>query len=263
MPSFLGRRDLLGKPNNLIIGASEMEMDAMTSDAVRRASRRPARSPAVPGLVGAAVGLALALGAAAIEAATQQTDRLRFEVLLDQDAIGEHVFEVSSDGSREEVSSRASFDINFWIFTAYRYRHESQETWRDGCLQRISAQTDDNGKDYRVQGEEVDERLALSVNGESTALPGCVMTFAYWDRDFLAQERLLNPQTGELVPVRVQAQGNERVRLGDREVEAQRYLLSTDALDLVLWYSDDHGWVGLESDTGRGKTLRYRRIHPT
>jgi hypothetical protein len=198
----------------------------------------------------------------AAQATAGQTDRLRFEVLLDQDAIGEHVFEVRTDGDREEVSSRASFDINFWIFTAYRYRHESREIWRDGCLRTIQAQTDDNGKDYLVRGRESNEALALEVNGESTALPGCVMTFAYWDRDFLTQDRLLNPQTGELVPVRVAAQGQERVRLGDREVEAERYLLSTDALELVLWYSDELGWVGLESDTGRGKTLRYRRIHP-
>jgi hypothetical protein len=207
-----------------------------------------------------AAAAALLILAAPLVSATTEPANLRFKVYLDQDPIGEHSFEIRSSGDVAEVSSRASFDINFWIFTAYRYRHQSQETWRDGCLQRIDASTDDNGKDYRIRGDEIGEALALSVNGESRSLPGCVMTFAYWDRDFLEQDNLLNPQTGELVPVRVLAEGTEPISFGGEEVAAARYKLSTDELDLVLWYSDEHGWIGLESDTGKGKTLRYQRI---
>jgi hypothetical protein len=198
--------------------------------------------------------------AAPLVSATTEPANLKFKVYLDQDPIGEHSFEIRSSGDVAEVSSRASFDINFWIFTAYRYRHQSQETWRDGCLQRIDASTDDNGKDYRVLGDGTGEALALSVNGDSRRLPGCIMTFAYWDRDFLEQDTLLNPQTGELVPVQVMAEGTERVAFGGEDVAAARYRLSTDELDLVLWYSDEHGWIGLESDTGKGKTLRYQRM---
>jgi hypothetical protein len=210
-----------------------------------------------------AAAVAVMVGTAPLASANTESANLRFKVFLDQDQIGEHSFDIRALGEDAQVSSRASFDINFWIFTAYSYRHESRETWRDGCLQRIEASTDDNGKDYRVRGEESGKSLALSVNGESRRLPGCVMTFAYWDRDFLEQESLLNPQTGELVPVRVQPQGTESIRFGGEDVAAARYKLSTDELELILWYSDEHGWIGLESDTGKGKTLRYQRMAPT
>ncbi len=206
---------------------------------------------------------ALLIGTGTAASAAIESGNLMFQVFLDQDPIGEHSFDIRSQGDAAQVSSRASFDINFWIFTAYRYRHQSQETWQDGCLQTIDASTDDNGKDYRVRGDGAGGALDLSVNGESRRLPGCVMTFAYWDRDFLQQDRLLNPQTGELVPVQIQAQGTEAVRFGGEEIAAARYKLVTDELELVLWYSDEHGWVGLESDTGKGKTLRYQRIAPT
>jgi hypothetical protein len=212
---------------------------------------------------GSAAVTAMMIGLAPAASALTDSGTYRFQVFLDQDPIGEHSFEIRSRGDAEQVSSRATFDINFWIFTAYRYRHESRETWRDGCLQTIEANTDDNGKRYRVQGEDAGEALDLSVNGESRRLPGCVMTFAYWDRDFLDQQQLLNPQTGELVPVRVLAQGTERIAFGSDEVTAARYKLSTEELDLILWYSDEHGWMGLESDTGKGKTLRYQRMAPT
>ncbi|RKT44982.1 DUF6134 family protein [Thiocapsa rosea] len=231
----------------------------------RRLRSRPATEPQVPARRRwwPAAAVALMVGAAPWVSASTESENLRFKVFLDQDPIGEHSFDIRALGEEAQVSSRASFDINFWIFTAYSYRHESRETWRNGCLQRIEASTDDNGKDYRVRGEGSGEALALSVNGESRRLPGCVMTFAYWDRDFLEQDRLLNPQTGELVPVRVQPQGTDSVSFGSEEVAAARYKLSTDELELILWYSDEHGWIGLESDTGRGKTLRYQRVAPT
>lgn len=210
-----------------------------------------------------AAALALMVGVAPLAGANTESANLRFKVFLDQDQIGEHSFDIRALGEKAQVSSRASFDINFWIFTAYRYRHQSQETWQDGCLQTIDASTDDNGKDYRVRGGEAGGSLDLAVNGESRRLPGCVMTFAYWDRDFLQQDRLLNPQTGELVPVQVEAQGIESVTFGGEDIAAARYRLVTEELELVLWYSDAHGWIGLESDTGKGKTLRYQRIAPT
>lgn len=228
----------------------------------RRAIRHQTQVPAGRRWWSAAA-VALMVGTAPLAWANTESANLRFKVFLDQDPIGEHSFDIRALGEDAQVSSRASFDINFWIFTAYRYRHESRETWRDGCLQTIDATTDDNGKDYRVRGEESGEALALSANGESRRLPGCIMTFAYWDRDFLEQESLLNPQTGELVPVRVQPQGTDSIRFGSEEVAAARYKLSTDELDLILWYSDEHGWIGLESDTGKGKTLRYQRMAPS
>ena len=45
-----------------------------------------------------------------------------------------------------------------------------------------------------------------------------------------------------------------------RTVEAERYRLRANSLDITLWYTPDGRWIGLESDTGKGRTLRYERI---
>ena len=86
------------------------------------------------------------------------------------------------------------------------------------------------------------------------------MTFAYWDRGFLGQTRLLNAQTGEMEGVSVRQKGREDVEVGSREVPATRYALTTDKLTIDLWYNDGLGWVGLSSDTGKGRRLVYRRM---
>ncbi len=204
------------------------------------------------------LGAVAALTAVCAQAAVGET--LRFRVYLDQDPIGEHSFQISPGDSGQQVLSRASFDVDILIFNAYRYRHESRELWRDGCLERIRASTDDNGKAFRVEGERLAGALDLDVNGDTQRVSGCVGSFAYWDAGLLKQPRLLNPQTGELVSVRLEPVGSERRLLQGREVSARRYRLRADALDISLWYTEDGDWIALESDTGKGRVLRYERI---
>lgn len=206
----------------------------------------------------ALLGALLATTGIAFATTAQQT--LRFKVYLDQSPIGEHTFELSTGGAEKRVVSRARLDVNLLIFNAYRYRHESREQWRDGCLERIQASTDDNGKDFRVEGERIADVLRLQVNGKPDRLPACVSTFAYWEPSFLRNGRLLNPQTGELVEVRLEPQGRERRSYRGREVDAERYRLEADGLDITLWYTREGDWIGLESDTGKGRTLRYERL---
>lgn len=218
-------------------------------------SRPPRRAAALLGLL-----LTCPVAHSAVATTDSRTDSLRFRVFLNQDPIGEHSFQVGPGPNGKQIVSRASFDVKLLFVTAYRYRHESREEWRDGCLQRIRSSTDDNGTAYTVAGDKQADTLTLRVNSEARRLPDCVSTFAYWDRDFLKRPRLLNPQNGELVEVQVTPGGTERRVVQGRTVEAERYRLRADKLDITLWYTPDGRWIGLESDTGKGRTLRYERI---
>jgi hypothetical protein len=189
------------------------------------------------------------------------SELLRFQVYLDDKPIGEHSFRIAEGGGDTRVSSRAAFDVDFLFINAYRYRHNSNEVFRDGCLAEIDANTDDNGKRYQVEGSAVGDAFRIERGDGVERAPGCIKTFAYWDQSFLQQRRLLNPQTGDLEDVRVQSKGSDRVEVEDgREVPAQRYALTTDELTIDVWYNDDLGWVGLESDTGKGRRIIYKRM---
>lgn len=196
----------------------------------------------------------------ALSSPASASEHLRFQVYLGDKPIGEHSFRVFETGDLRRVHSSAAFDVDFLFVNAYRYRHDSREIFRDGCLQEIRATTDDNGKRYRVEGEATGKQFRIDRGDGEEQAEGCLMTFAYWDPDFVNQKRLLNAQTGKLEPVRVRAQGSDRVKVGSREVPATRYALSADEVSIDLWYNDDLGWVGLASDTGKGGRLSYRRM---
>jgi hypothetical protein len=183
--------------------------------------------------------LALA-GAIAAEASPRSWD---FRVLLDGREIGRHTFSRDGHAGDARVVSEARFDVRFLFVTAYRYEHRAEERWRDGCLVSLEARTDENGNrnDVRVRPS------------------GCARSFSYWDPAILRAERLLNPQTGEVVPVRSTPLGVETVPVRGQDVAASRHRLTGPGLSIDLWYAQGE-WVALESSVEGGRRLRYELL---
>ena len=185
----------------------------------------------------------------------------QFDVALDDKPIGIHTFELQQDGSKQVLTTEASFDVKFLFVTAFRYRHQNTEVWNDGCLASIDASTDSNGKQFDVRGELGDGSFNLASEEGSMTLPSCVQTFAYWNPAILESQKLLNSQTGKYEDVKVILEGRERLPVAGRPVDALRYRLSAQAGDIILWYSSaDSTWIGLEAPAKGGRKLRYKAV---
>ena len=183
-----------------------------------------------------------------------------FTVFLEDRRIGTHRFDViaAPPGNSLSVKSAASFTVKILGIPVYRYLHQATEGWRGGCLETLEATTDDNGHHLRVEARREGAALKVRQGTAAQALPGCVMSYAYWDRRLLLQERLLNPQTGEYNAVRVEPLGSDPLDLQGRRVAAERYRLSSAGLRIDLWYSPEGEWLQLDSTTRDGRQLRYR-----
>lgn len=179
-----------------------------------------------------------------------------FRVTLDGREIGSHRYTLEPGGQGTVLRSQADFDVRFLFVTAYRYDHEAVERWQDGCLRALDSRTDSNGEVVAVIAVAGTGGLAVDRPEGRDVHPGCVRSFAYWDRQLLESDRLLNSQTGELVPVQVTPQGQERVRVRGDERVASRYRISGPNLQIDVWYADGD-WVGLEALTDGGRRLRY------
>lgn len=185
----------------------------------------------------------------------------QFEVLLDNKIIGDHQFTVTHTDLERTVVSSASFDVKVLFLNLYRYRHSNTERWQDDCLRSIETTTDANGKSFAVSGEALESEFIITTLEQRNSLNGCVMTFAYWDRDFLEQPILLNAQTGEYESVNVREPQEDTVRFNNVELPAYRVQLETNNGALSLWYgADDNRWLALESITRDGRKLSYRPV---
>lgn len=207
--------------------------------------------------------LALAIllfGAGATSAASASGDAGRswqFSVLLDDSPIGYHRFELSSCESGLEVRSEASFDVRILFINAFRYRHRNRELWDGECLRVIESSTQQNGEEFAVSGARLADGMAIEANGRSDRLDGCVMTFAYWNPRFLEQPRLLDPQSGEYLPVEVKPLGREELTVRGESVMASAYQVKARDLDITVYYSEDDEWLGLQSIAKGGRIIRY------
>lgn len=199
------------------------------------------------------VSAMLLLASAPMAARSQEW---KFQVTADGHSIGTHTFKVSGDGPNRNVETTATFRAKVLLVPIYHYDHHDNESWKDGCLQKIDADTDDNGTTYPVHGYSDSRGFHLAPD---RTLPACVQTFAYWDKTFLQQSHLLNSQTGEFTPINTTRIGVEPLQVDHRRVEAEHFLLKTPKFTIDLWYSQSGEWLALESLTENGHRLRYER----
>jgi hypothetical protein len=179
-----------------------------------------------------------------------------FRVTLDGREIGQHRFTLTTTGDARELRSEARFDVRVLFVSAYRYFHEAVERWNGGCLDSLVARTETNGERQDVSASARGDRLVVERPDRRDEHRGCVMSFAYWNPGILQAHALLNSQTGELVPVTITAQGDDRVEVRGRTLSAQRHRIVAPNLRIDLWYADGQ-WVALEAPAQGGRRLRY------
>jgi hypothetical protein len=196
-----------------------------------------------------------ALPSAARETGTREW---MFDVSLDGRPIGQHRFTLRERGDFRDLQSEAQFNVRFLFINAYRYEHRAVERWQGDCLESVEARTDTNGKPLVVEGRRDGGGFRLQKANASVLQEACVQTFAYWNPSILDARRLLNPQTGEYVDVKVLLMGREVI--GGQQADRYRLIGGGQTpLQIDLWYTAARDWVALESLTPEGRRLQYAR----
>ncbi|GJL49100.1 MAG: hypothetical protein NPIRA01_03270 [Nitrospirales bacterium] len=180
-----------------------------------------------------------------------------FKVFLEDEEIGQQNFVVSSNEPDTKIEIDARFEVKYLFITAYSYRHTNTEVWNGKCLEMIRSQTNDNGKSLFVQGTFTDNQMKLLTHDGIRTVSGCTKTFAYWDRDFLLSQSLLNSQTGELNQIKVKELGEEMISVRSQATPATHYEVEADKFSIDIWYASNGEWVSLQSTTESDSKLIY------
>lgn len=182
-----------------------------------------------------------------------------FTVLLDSEPIGTHRFSLQADeAGMRSLRSEAEFRVRLLGVPVYRYRHVAQEHWSGECLRSLEAETDDDGERSQVQARSADGALQIRSPQGTSTVPGCLMSFAYWNPAIRRQDRLLNAQTGRVESVQWQRQEAASLSVRGQSVAATRWHLSGTDRPLEVWWTDDGRWVGLDATVRGGRRLSYR-----
>lgn len=186
-------------------------------------------------------------------AMAEETKEWIFNVTVDGNPIGEHRFKKTFRDEKTVIESEAKFDVKILFLNVLKYRHRNTEVWENGCLSEIESATRSNRKKFKVSGKRSEESFSINTLDENAIHQGCLYTFAYWNPDFLLQDRLINSQTGEMEEVTIAKIDTESDSLTGYEVNAK-------GGPIKVWYADET-WIGLESTLKNGRTLRYETLN--
>lgn len=201
----------------------------------------------------------LSVGITAESKAVDTQQDWHFKVYLDDSPIGYHHYNLKQYGDTSHLSIKAEFDIKLLFLSVYDYLHENHEVWNGQCLSSLTSNTDNNGDKVfvKLSSEENDQKIE-TPNGVVTT-DECLRSFAYWNPELLKSQRLINAQTGEVVDIVFSRVGNETITVNQQPIEAERYRIKGETIDIDVWYSPNKEWLALQSITEGGYVLRYER----
>lgn len=182
------------------------------------------------------------------------SDEWNFKVFLDDKEIGYHNFRLSEKDGQRILETEADLKVKILFITAFKYKHSNREVWNDGCLESISSKTNSNKKRFSIEGNQTPDGFIVETKDNSEVMDSCVMTFAYWNPNFLNESSLLNSQTGQIVDVQVTPMTDTSEQSSPSEYQ---YKVTGEKIDLDVFYSANHRWVGLETNIRKGRKLRY------
>ena len=179
-------------------------------------------------------------------------DEILFKVFLDNKPVGTHIFNLERQGKQLLVKSNMQLEGKFWGLLPFKYTHQSQEQWQDGCLVSLQSQTLRRGKTIKIIASSDASGLSIDSNDKTEVVSGCVKSFAYWDYSKLVGNQLLNTENGELVNVEIK----QAINQSDKH---RSLLIQSSEADINLEYSASGEWLSLKSKLEVGGLLHYIR----
>ncbi|MGD2132907.1 MAG: DUF6134 family protein [Maricaulaceae bacterium] len=182
-------------------------------------------------------------------------EQLSFEVLRNGRPFGDHVVTFDREGEGVLVDVDIDLRVRFGPITAFRYEHDIEERWRDGALQSLEANTLKDGERFDLAVTRSGDGLAIEGREFTGVAEDPLIPTTYWNIALIEQSRMLNSETGALLPLDVELVGQEQIVAGGETIGARRYLLRSE-IDLELWYDDAGRWVKCAFTT-RGSRIEY------
>lgn len=171
----------------------------------------------------------------------QPGQTVSYEILRSGNVIGAQTVRYSVAGPDLTVEIAVTASIRALGVRVYSYEHHSTEHWHDGQMVSLASRTNDDGTPRTVDAMRDAAGVWHGVSGPLSGA-GPLLATSLWNSQTTAVTRLLDRETGAVVPVRVVAAGDEVLKLGSRTVSARKY----DLFGLVsgsAWYDANGCWV--------------------
>jgi hypothetical protein len=223
--------------------------------ALRLRSRRAALSV----LAGAGAALALPASRARAQRVFPAPGVVDFVGRRQGVVAGTYRFRFAQQPGRFIVRTDIDLDVRSGAAPLWRYVHHAEEVWRDGWLDAVVADTNDDGRRFQVRAERQAGIFTGTVNGAAFTVAGYIVPASLWHRDTPDSEALFDTVDGRVKVVRGTLLGSENVPVGKTTVSARHYAI-TGGLVRDLWYDTACGLVRIAIPGRDGVPIVFERV---
>ena len=165
-----------------------------------------------------------------------------YDILRGDSAIGHQTTRYAVAGGDITVTIDVTASLRALGVRVYHYEHHGVEQWHGGQMVHLTTTTDDNGTPRHVDAVRDPQSGAWrGITGPQPG-PAPLLSTSFWNSQTVTQTRLLDRETGEIVPVQVGAAGSQALQIGQRQVTASKYDLAGPVKGTV-WYDAAGCWV--------------------
>jgi hypothetical protein len=181
---------------------------------------------------------------------------INFAVLRNGQEAGRHSVRFDRNGPVLTVDSAFHLQIDLLFVTIFRYRYQAQEEWRDGQLDRLTVQVDDDGRPFALKAERKGTKLTVRNGGDNYSVDAPLYPTNHWNARVLGENRVLNTLTGRVNRVIIRPVGREAIPTERGPVMTTRYAYSGE-LENQVWYDDAGRWVKMRFAGRDGSVIDY------
>ncbi len=182
------------------------------------------------------------VGAEAALTATAPPASIWLDAFRNGESFGYHAVAFTQDEEGRLIAdTTVRFRVKAGPIPVYRYELNGRGVWRDDGLERFVSMGRKGDASAGVRMERVAEgwRVGGTVVTAEDLVPA-----THWNKASLEASRMVDAETGEIVPVTVTHMGATTLEAGGRSVTAEGYAVD-GAIDYLVLFDGDR-WSGLE-----------------
>lgn len=168
-------------------------------------------------------------------AASEPQAPLAFTVLRDGDKVGSNIIRFQPQPGGVNVTIDTQILVKIAMIPVYRFEHHGEETWRDGRLQSLTSNTNDDGKRHALQVAAGQDQLQIDGDGQHKLMPNDAVPASLWNSTLVTQSSLLNTLDGSAMAVKIADLDQDKVSVHGQEQLAHHYAVTGD-LKREVWY---------------------------
>ena len=205
---------------------------------------------------GAAIGFGFASQPALAFRIFPEDATSKFLILRNDRVIGECIQRYSRESGDFVVRQDLRFAFGPQDAPFQRFEQNLEERWRDGWLQEVISDSDDDGRLWRVRAERRDGIFGGAVNGRAFTVSGYVITTSLWHRDAPTQQALFDVTDAQVRLFQSELVGEEEVMAGGRLISAKHYAIRGE-INRDIWYDADCRLVRIGASARDGSALIF------